>query len=134
LTNYSDTSKCTCGAQYYWIANVWCIVFISGSVVSPIQDPGSGFFSGHRVVRVIFLNQNNVVLIIQKSQRIATRFLTGSCRVNHILPGQPSHRVNRVTPGFSSPYFFFNPARFQSRVGRIPGWPAGPGFKTIVWW
>jgi hypothetical protein len=51
--------------------------------------PGSIFF---------FLNQNDVVLVKRnKSQRVATRFLTKSCR---------------VTPGFFFSYFFFNPARF----------------------
>jgi hypothetical protein len=38
------------------------------------------------------------------------------------LPGQP---------GYFLPYFFFNPARFQPRVGRVPGRPVRPGFKTI---
>ena len=37
--------------------------------------------------------------------------------------------TRRVTPGFSFPCFFFNPARFQPRV---PGRPVGPGFKTII--
>jgi hypothetical protein len=59
-----------------------------------------------------FLNQNNVILVKKKNknQRVATWFFTGSCR------------VSRVTPGFFFPYFFFNPARFQSRVdppGRV---------------
>jgi hypothetical protein len=43
-------------------------------------------------------NQNDVVLVKRnKSQRVATRFLTKSCR---------------VTPGFFFSYFFFNPAQF----------------------
>jgi hypothetical protein len=70
---------------------VYSIVFRPG----PVQ--GSGF---DRVARVkfFFLNQNDVVLVKRnKSQRVATRFLTKSCR---------------VTPGFFFPYFFFNPARF----------------------
>ena len=29
---------------------------------------------------------------------------------------------------FPSPIFFFNPARFQPRVGRVPGRPARPGW------
>ena len=58
-----------------------------------------------RVARVnFFLNQNDIVLV-KKNQQVAT----GSCR---------------VTPGFSFPYFFFNPARFQPRVGWVPGRPA----------
>jgi hypothetical protein len=55
-----------------------------------------------------FLNQNDVVLI-KKS--------TGCNRV--------FDRVNRVTPGFSFLYFFFNSAQFQLRVGRVPGDPPG---------
>jgi hypothetical protein len=91
------------------------IVFMPGSV----QGPGSRFWSGHRVGQVnsLFLNQNDVVWI--KKQK-----LTGCNRVfDRVLPG---HWVNRVTPGFSLPYFFFNPARFQLRVGRVPSWPVGP--------
>jgi len=53
----------------------------------------------------------------KKSQRVTTGFLTGSCL---------------VTPGFSCLYFFFNPARFQSRVSQIPSWPIRPSFKTIL--
>lgn len=41
--------------------------------------------------------QNNAVLV-KKNQRVATGFLTGS--------------TSRVTPGFSFPCFFLNPARF----------------------
>jgi len=93
-------------------------------VVSPIQDPGSGFFSGHRVVRVIFLNQNNVVLIIQQSQRIATRFLTGSCRVNHILPGQPGHT------GFFLPLFFLQSGLVSVSGRSDPGLTRRAGFQN----
>jgi hypothetical protein len=62
-----------------------------------------------------FLNQNDVILVKKhKSQRVATGFLTGSCRIN--------------PPGFFFLYFFFNSARFQP-------WStcqAGPSFKTIL--
>jgi hypothetical protein len=57
-------------------------------------------------------NQNDVVLL--KKQKS-----TGL---------QPDlERVSRVTPGFSFSRFFFNPAQFQPRVGRVPGRPAGLG-------
>jgi hypothetical protein len=70
----------------------------------PGPRPGFWVLTGSPVVQVnSFFNQNDVILVKKKSQRVAT----GSCR------------VNRVTPGFSFPYFFFNPARFQPRVGRI---------------
>jgi hypothetical protein len=64
--------------------------------------------------------QNDVVFVKKnknknKSQRVATGFLTGFCR------------VSRVTPGHGLCNFFINPARFQPRVGRVPGRPAGPG-------
>jgi hypothetical protein len=59
-----------------------------------------------------FLKNQNDIVLVKKNQRVATGFLTGSCR---------------VTPGFSFPYFFFNPAWFQTRVGRVPDRPAGLG-------
>jgi hypothetical protein len=34
---------------------------------------------------------------------------------------------DRVTPGFSFSYFFFNPVRFQPRVNRVPSRPVRPG-------
>jgi hypothetical protein len=37
---------------------------------------------------------------------------------NRVLLGQLGCWVSRVTPGFSFPYFFFNPARFQPRLVR----------------
>jgi hypothetical protein len=40
---------------------------------------------------------------------------------------------HRVIPGFSFLYFFFNQARFQHRVGWVPGRPAGPDFKIMDW-
>jgi hypothetical protein len=49
---------------------------------------------------IFFINQNDIILVKgNKSQRVATEFLAGSCRVN---------QVNRVTPGFFLPYFFYN--------------------------
>jgi len=54
-----------------------------------------------------------------KSQRVCHRVLTGSAG--------STRRVSRVTPGFSFPLFFINPARFRPRVGQVPGRPAGPG-------
>ena len=57
-------------------------------------------------------NQNNVVLVkkLNKNQRVATRFLTGSCRVNWITE---SHR-NFL------PMFFLQPGPVPA-----PGRPAG---------
>jgi hypothetical protein len=64
-------------------------------------------------------NQNDVVLVKKKTQKS-----TGlSLGLDRVLPGQPGRRV---TPGFSFPRFFINPARFRPRVGRVPGRPAGP--------
>jgi hypothetical protein len=75
-----------------------CIVFRPG----PVQGPGSGFWPGHRVARVnFFKSKRRRFSKKNKSQPVATRFLTESCR---------------VTPSYSFPYFFFNLARFQPRV------------------
>jgi hypothetical protein len=61
--------------------------------------------------------QNGVVLV--KKQKS-----TGCNRVfDRVLPGR---RVGWVTPGHDLSYFFINPARFQLRVGRVLGRPAGP--------
>jgi hypothetical protein len=56
-----------------------------------------------------------------KSQRVATGFLTGSCQ------------VNRVTPGFSFPYFFLQPGPIPAPGRPGPGSThlAGPDFKTM---
>jgi hypothetical protein len=91
----------------------------------PVQGPGSGFWPGHRVDRVNFYFkkiQNDIVLVKKKtSQRVATGFLTGFCRVTG-----SACRVGRVTPGHDFSNFFINPVRFQLRIGRVPGWPARP--------
>jgi len=59
---------------------------------------------------VFFLkNQNDVILVYKKK---VNGFATGSCR---------------VTPGFSFSRFFFNPARFQPQINRIPDQPTGSG-------
>jgi hypothetical protein len=75
-----------------------------------------------RLGQFVFLkNQYDVVLEKKKqNSTMATGFLTGSCRVN--WPGQPVH-----TGFFSFSCFFFNPTRFQPRVGWVPDRPAGPG-------
>jgi len=87
-------------------------------VVGPVQDPGSGFWPGHRVGPVnpyLKKIQNNIVLV--KKQK--------STGCNRVLQG---HRVGRVTLGHDFSYFFINPARFQPQVDHR----AGPGFKTMV--
>jgi hypothetical protein len=73
---------------------VGAIVFKPGSVAGPVQGPGCGFWPGHS--DQIFLNQNDVVLE-KKISRLQPCF----------WPGQLGRRV---TPDFSFPYFFFNPA------------------------
>jgi hypothetical protein len=103
-------------------------------VAGPVQGPGSGFWPGHRVWpgrpgQFFFLKKKSKRCRFSKkknkSQRVCHRVLTGSCRVTG-----STRRVSRVTPGFSFPRFFINPAR----VGRGPGSTrrAGPGFKTML--
>jgi hypothetical protein len=50
-------------------------------------------------------------------------------KVNGLQPGfaWSTRRVGRVTPSHDFFYFFFNPARFQPRAGRVSGRPAGLG-------
>jgi len=76
--------------------------------IRPGPRPGFWVLTGSSVAQInSFFKSKRRHFSKKKSQRVVTGFLTGSCR------------VNRVTPGFSFPYFFFNPARFQPRVGRI---------------
>jgi hypothetical protein len=63
-----------------------------------------------------------------KSQQVCHRVLTGFSRVAGL-----TRRVSRVTPGFSFPCFFVNPARFRSRIGRVPDRPAGPDRVSKLW-
>ena len=97
----------------FWFACTATIVFRPG----PVQDPGSGFWLGHRVARVnCFLKNQNDIILEKKNQRVATGFLTG-------LAESPGHT------GFFLPLFFFNPVRFQIRVSPL-GWA---GFVSKVW-
>ena len=65
----------------------------------PVANPGSRFWPGHQVTWINFFflkNQNDVVLV--KKQK---------------------------STNFFFPCFFFNPARFQPRVGRVSYRPVG---------
>jgi hypothetical protein len=77
-------------------------------VVDSAQDLDSGFWLSRQGQFHFKKNQNDGVLVKKnKNQRVATGFLTGSCR---------------VTLGFDFLCFFLNPARLQPRVGRVtPG-------------
>ena len=79
------------------------MVFRSGLV----QSLSSEFLSDYWVVQVKFFfkkNQNDVVLVKKKnkSQRVATGFLTRYCRVAGLI-----YQVSRVTPDFFLLLFFF---------------------------
>jgi hypothetical protein len=79
----------------------------------PGPRPGFRVLPGHRVGQVnSFFKKSKRRRFSKKnkSQRVATGFLTGSCW---------------VTPGFSLPYFFFNPGPGSIRR-------TGPGFKTMI--
>jgi hypothetical protein len=69
----------------------------------------------------IFKKIQNGVVLVKKSQRIATGFLTGFCWVNRVTGS--TRRVSWVTPGYGLYNFFINLTRFQPRVR--------PGFKTL---
>jgi len=114
--------------------NIFIKYSISPKVLrpGPVQGSGSGFWPGHRVwpgrPGQFFKkkNQNDVVLVKKKTK--ANGFVTGSCQVSRVTGS-----TRRVTPGFSFPRFFVNPARFRPRVGRVPGRPAGPGRVSKLW-
>jgi hypothetical protein len=93
------------------------IVFKPGPVAGPVQGSCSRFWSGHPVARVnpYFLkNQNDVILVKKnKSQRVATGFLTGFCRVTG------SHWV-MTFPIFSATRPGSSPRSARSRVD-LPG-------------
>jgi hypothetical protein len=82
----------------------------------PVQGPSSGFWPGHWIARVdsFFLNQNDVVLVKKKSQRVVTGFLTVSYRV------KPPGRT-----GFFLSLFFFQPGPVPA-----PGRPTGPDWVS----
>jgi hypothetical protein len=92
-------------------STVLSIVFRPGSV----QGLGFRFWSGYRVIRInsFFKKNQNDIVLVKKNQRVATGFLTGSCRINRVIPS-----------------FFFSLCFFQP--GPVPARQAGPGLKTIV--
>jgi hypothetical protein len=99
------------------------IVFKPGPMAGSVQDRGSGFWPGHRVSRVNpYLKKNS------KRRHFSKK------KVNGLQPG-----FDQVLPGHTGSWvflFFFNPARFKPRVGRVPGRPAGPGqtrFQNYGW-
>jgi len=92
---------------------------------SKARVPGFGRVTGFD--RVGWFNslkkiQNDVVLVKKNKKTKVNGFVTES------WPGQPGHQVN--SPGhtwFFLPFFFVNPARFRSRIDRVPNRPAEPG-------
>ena len=101
------------------VLNENIIVLRPSSVAGPVQGPGSGFWAGHQVGRVnsFFIKKSKRHRLVKKTK--VNGFATG-------LAGS-TRWVIRVTPGFSFSHFFFNPPRFQPRVGRVLGRPTGPG-------
>ena len=94
-------------------ANIVGIVFKP----DPVQGSGSGFWPGHRVVRVNLYFK-------KKSKR---RRFSKKKEVNGLQPSFAG------SPGHDFFYFFFNPARLQPRVGRVLNWPAEPGRVSKLW-
>jgi hypothetical protein len=74
-----------------------------------------------RSISILKKIQNGVILVKKNK--------TKKTKVNGLQPGfaGSTRRVDRVKPGHDFSYFFFNPARFQPRVGRVPSQPVGPG-------
>ena len=89
-------------------------IFITNHSFQTRPGPRLGFqvLTGSlcRPGQFFFKNQNDVVLVKKTKVNGLQPGIAG-------LPGQPS---------FFLPYFFFNSARFQPRVGRVTGRPAGP--------
>jgi hypothetical protein len=99
------------------------ILLRPGLVAGPVQDPGSRFWPGHRVLTgspdwpgsSFFSNQNDIVLV--KKKKKVNGFATGSWSG---FTGS-TRRVSQVAPDFFFPCFFFNPAQLQLRVSQVPG-------------
>ena len=99
-----------------YFVNCNIIIFKPSLVAGSVQDPGSGFWPGRPDQSLILKKiQNGVVLVKKKT------------KVNGLQPGFDG---STESPGPDFFYFFISPAWFQSRVGRISGWPAEPGVKT----
>jgi hypothetical protein len=79
----------------------------------PGSRPGFWVLTGSAGSFFFKKNQNDVVLV-KKNQK-STGLQLGL------------DRVSRLTSGFFFPFFFFNPARFQPRVGWVSGQPTRPG-------
>jgi len=93
-----------------WLSEGLTIVLRPG----PVQGPGSGFWPGHQVGRVnsfYFLNQNNVVLVKKKSQRVYNRVLLGHTR-------------------FFLPLFFLQPGPVPTPGRSGPGSTPRAGFQN----
>ena len=111
---------------FFRFTSVFGFLCLVSSCLSPVFARSPGFSSCSRFSpQFFFLNQNDVVLEKKNKKTKVNGFTTGSWSG---LAGS----THRVTPGFSFSRFFFNPARFQPRVGQVPGRPAGPGFKTMT--
>jgi len=108
-------------------------VFKPGLVAGLVQGPGFRFWPGHWVltgsagsISILKKIQNGVVLVKKnKSQRVATGFLTGFFRVSP--PGQPGHTGSWLMLFFHQPGPVPAPGRPGPRSTRL----AGPGFKTL---
>jgi hypothetical protein len=75
-------------------------------------------------VNFFFLNQNDVVLVKKnKSQRVATEFLTGSFRV-----AESTRQVNRVFP--FSIFFSIRPGSSPWSAGFLDDPPGRAGFQN----
>jgi len=111
------------------LKSIYLMVRIIVFKLGLVQGPGSGFWSG-RPGQFLFQKNSKRHHFSKKnkSQRVATGFLTGFCRVNWV-----TESTGRVVPGHDFFYFFFNSARFQPRIGRVLGQPTGPGRILKLW-
>ena len=53
--------------------------------------------------------------------------------LSRVWPGRPGPGSTGSGRANSQPVFCLDPARPQARVGRVPGWPAGPGRVLKHW-
>jgi len=123
LWNVADTCYSLSSDAKSWILKKLpiTIVFKPG----PVQGPRSGFRPGHRVN--LYFKKNS------KRRRFSKKTKT---KVNGLQPGfaGSTRRVGRVTSGHGLSYFLINPARFQPRVGPVPGQPVRPGRVSKLCW
>jgi len=118
----------TCHLQYSFFSPFFLDIFYCGPwtlFLAPLFSKSIVLRPGFRVLT----GSAGLKNFKSKRQRFSKKKSQRVC--NRVLSGQSGRRVN--PPGFPFPCFFFNPARFQLRVSRVPGWITGSGHVSKLW-